>query len=107
MAKGRYIYTTDNNRSYIVRLDTAIGDNDMFGFDRVTNESDLDYLPRGMRMRRIGCSKLQTTFDQTISYRFFPIGKKSARILGSAATQFRYKDVTFVIRRFTPEVKRR
>jgi len=92
----RYVYTTDKGRRYLVKLDAALGALGKFGFERPSvTDGELDPLPRGMKMRSIGCLLIVAdTNDKRAKYRVFAVASKTASILAFRG-RFSYKGCLF------------
>jgi hypothetical protein len=111
MARKRYIYTTDKDRRYLVNLDAAIAGIADFGFSVADKDSDLDFLPSGMKMRYFSCSlktkgvvtdASPTGTPKRHNSRQFAVATKTASILVNRQ-EFRYKGDIYVPRRFYAE----
>ena len=107
MAIKDYVYTTDKNRKYLVRLDEALGKIASLGFRLVTEgDKDLDYLPRYLKMRTYFCGPNKTSVFKGDRSRTFAIGSPTANILASPEA-ISYKGLSYVPRRYHPEQARK
>jgi hypothetical protein len=109
MALGKYVYTTDKGRQYLVRLDRKIAEVAALGFPLASESQieNLDFLPREMKMRNFNCTKKRggvfaAGSELMSSSRVFAVGSKSASILANRE-DFRYKGSVYVPRRYHPE----
>lgn len=102
-----FVYVTDNNKKYFVRLDAAIGDVTSLGFDTPTAvDNDLDFLPKFLRMRTISCTPDKNSLARSQRGRTFAVGNPSASILTNWGS-FSYKGNGYVPRRFKPEKRKK
>lgn len=103
MSLGLYSYKTNAGRLYKVELDDALGSLPEFGFQPVPKDSTLDFLPRRMKMRSMGCDCLTPGVSP---YRRFPVGRKNAPVLTSLKL-FSYKGRNYQPRWYHPEKTRK
>jgi len=107
MGCKNFVYVTDNKKRYLVRLDAAISTVPVLGFTLATDlDKDLDYLPRYLKMRNIGCNVDKNSLVPGGSFRTFAVGSPTASIL-TKTQPFSYKGVGYMPRRFHPEQRRK
>jgi len=112
MGKKAFVYTTDKGRKYLVSLDAEIAKVSNLGFSLASKSEieNLDFLPRGMRMRGFSCSKKRggvfaAGAELSNSPRVFAVGEATANIIDNRS-EFMYKGSTYIPRRFHPERKK-